>query len=70
MSNAHGELKRRLADQVFDAVKDDLSSFEPFVSGEAYLVEITRVSRLWLQVKVLVPDRPPRYFSIQVSENL
>lgn len=70
MSNAHGELKRRLADIVFDHVKDGLIAFDPFANGEAYTVDILRVSRLQLQIKVDVPNRPPRYFMVDVREML
>lgn len=61
MPNRYGELKRAIADKCFDAIKQDFTEFE-------HPVEITRIDRLNLQIKVLPESTPPRYFTVQVKE--
>lgn len=61
MPNRYGELKRTVADKCFDAIKQDFTEFD-------YVVEITRIDRLNLQIKVILESAPPRYFTIQVKE--
>lgn len=57
------ELKGEVSARVFDAVRNDFTDF-------AHPVEITRISRLEMQIKVLPPNVPPRYFVLKISESV